>query len=264
MNNVFNIKRFGWLFRKTIMERPVQLLGLMLLVIAIDIMIYAFCRAVTDFEVAQNASFILGLVGGGCFMASFVYSHFGSNASGSSFLTLPASTFEKWLCGVVITGVFYVLIYLLFFRLMDSIFIYMYHKDLNPNRPFYKEMYDSAQPLSLLGFVANKTYMMFLNFAGFMLVGTLYFNKAPFIKVALIVCAICFGSFLLNILLANMFFGHVNGAFPFYFVYINEHEQNARLELTTGTLKSISQVFEYVLPAILWLLALIRLKEKEF
>ena len=69
---------------------------------------YAFAKFTGGFEVAQNAAFLMGLIGGGCFLASFVYSHFSSNASGSSYLTLPASHFEKWLCGVIITGVLYV------------------------------------------------------------------------------------------------------------------------------------------------------------
>jgi len=264
MNNVFNLRRFGWLFRKTIMERPVQLLGLMLLVIALDIMIYAFCKAVSGFDLAQSCSFVIGITGGGCFLASFVYSHFASNASGSSFLTLPASTFEKWLCGVLISGVLYTAIFLLFYKLMDTTFISFYHKGLDAKGPFYKELYDRVQPFQLMGFVANKTYIMFFNFAGCMLIGTLYFNKAPFIKVALVVCAICFGAFLLNLLMANMFFKDVNSAFPYFFVYVTEGSQTGRLELPTGTLKNLNTVFEYILPSILWLLALLRLKEKEF
>src|SRR5882762_6270826 len=84
MNNTFSIKRFGWFFKKTILERPVQLMGFVVLILALDLIVYAFAKFVSGFEAAQNAGFLLGLIGGGCLLASFVYSHFSTNASGSS------------------------------------------------------------------------------------------------------------------------------------------------------------------------------------
>src|SRR6201988_1887413 len=95
MNNIFNIKRFGWFFKKTILERPVQLIGFVVLALALDLVVYACAKLTGDFVVAQNAAFIIGLIGGGCLLASFVYNHFSTTARGSSFLTLPASLLEK-------------------------------------------------------------------------------------------------------------------------------------------------------------------------
>jgi len=264
MNNTFNIKRFGWFFKKTILERPVQLMGFVVLILALDLIVYAFTKFVSGFEAAQNASFLLGLIGGGCLLASFVYGHFSSNASGSSFLTLPVSQLEKWLCGVMITGILYVAVFLLFFRAMDLIFISIYHNGLDPKRPFYKEMYDAVQPFPLGGFVANKTYMMFLNFAGGMLVGSLYFNKAPFIKVALVACGICFGAFFLNLFIANVFFKNVDNAFPYYLVWIIVGKERGRLELPPSLLNTVGILFQYIIPFMLWTLAFLRLREKEF
>ena len=264
MNNTFDIKRFGWFFKKTILERPVQLMGFVVLILALDLIVYAFAKFVSGFEVAQNASFLLGLIGGGCLLASFVYSHFSTNASGSSFLTLPSSQLEKWLCGVVITGVLYVAVFLLFFRAMDLIFVSIYHKGLDPKGPFYKEMYDAVQPFPFDGFVADKSYMMFLNFAGAMLVGSLYFNRAPFIKVALVACGICFGAFLLNLFIANLFFKNVDSAFPYYLVWITVGKERGRLELPANILNTVSIFFQYIIPFILWTLAFLRLREKEF
>ena len=264
MNNVFNIKRFGWYFRKTLLEKPVQFLGFMVLILVVDFLIYAVVRFMSFFDVAQSAAFIIGLIGGGCFLASFVYAHFSSNASGSSFLTLPASQFEKWLCGILITGVLYVIIFLLFFRAMDAIFIAIYHNGLDPKAPFYKENYDAVQLFPFDEFVANKTYMMFLNFAGGMLIGSLYFNKAPFIKVALITCGVCLGAFFLNLLIANLFLKNVQSAFPYFMAWIMQGKERGRLELPENTLKTVTIVFQYAIPFILWSLAYVRLREKEF
>ncbi len=264
MNDVFSVKRFGWFFKKAILEKPVQLIGFIVLTLALDLLVYAFAKFTGGFDVAQNAAFILGIVGGGCLLASLVYGHFASNASGSSYLTLPASQFEKWLCGIIITGILYVAIFLLFFRVMDSIFISIYHSGLDPKGPFYKELYDAVQLFPFNGFIANKTYMMFLNFGGAMLVGTLYFNKAPFIKVALIACAFCFGAFLLNLFIANLFFKNIDNAFPYYLVWITVGNERGRLELPGNVLNTVSILFQYIIPFVLWTLAFLRLREKEF
>ncbi|CAN5214300.1 hypothetical protein BH11BAC6_BH11BAC6_04220 [soil metagenome] len=264
MNETFNITRFGWFFKKTILERPAQLIGLTVVCLAFSLLCYAFCKYTGGFEVAQNATFLLGLIGGGSFLASFVYAYFGTNAGGSSFLTLPASQFEKWLCGILITGVLYVAIFLLFFRFVDVTFISIYHNSLDPKSPFYKELYDSVQPFPYDGFVASRGYMMFTNFGGAMLVGSFYFNKAPFIKVALILCGLCFSAFLLNLLVANLFFDNVGSAFPYYLVWLDFNNDRGRLELPSNMLGVVNIVFQFILPAMLWILAYIRLREKEF
>lgn len=264
MNNTFNIKRFSWLFKKTLLERPAQLIGLVILCMAFSLLIYAFAKFTNGFEAAQFATFMTGLIGGGCFLASLVYGYFGSNASGSSFLTLPASQFEKWLCGFIITGVIYTFIFLLFFRFIDSIFISIYHNSLNLKDPFYKEKYEAVQLFSFDSYIAGRTYMMFANFAGAMLVGSLYFNKAPFIKVALVLCGLCFALFLINLLVANIFFNDVEGAFPYFMVVLDFEKDRARLELDPNILAVINIIFLYFTPAILAVLAYLRLREKEF
>ncbi|MEP6746646.1 MAG: hypothetical protein ABJB86_02910 [Bacteroidota bacterium] len=264
MNNTFNVKRFGWLLKKTILERPAQLLGLTALSFLLSFIIYGIVRMMSDFEDAQNFSFLIGLIGGGCFLASFVFGHFTTNAAGSSFLTLPASLFEKWLCGVVITGVFYLFLYLLFFRLMDIGFVAVYHHGLDHKGPYFKEQYEAVRVLAYDEFIADKAFMMFFNFAGIMLVGSLYFNKAAFIKVALIGCGICLGAFLLNMLIANIFFKNVQTAFPYYLVWLMEGKERGRLELPEATLQIVHAFFKYIIPVILWALAFLRLKEKEF
>lgn len=264
MNDTFNIKRFSWLLKKTLLERPAQLIGLIILSMAFSLLVYAFAKFTGGFEVAQISTFLIGLVGGGCFLASLVFGYFHANASGSSFLTLPASQFEKWLCGILLTGVIYTLIFLLFFRLIDSTFVSVYHSSLDPKAPFYKEQYNAVQLFPYDGFVASRAYMMFANFAGLMLVGSLYFNKAAFIKVALIVCGLCFGLFLINLLVANIFFNNVEFAFPYYVVSLYIGKDQGRLELTPDKLYIVNIIFQYVIPSILVILAYTRLREKEF
>ncbi len=264
MENVFSLPRFWWLLKKTLLERPTQMIGLTGLSLALSLLAYGLVKIFSGFDDAQNAAFMIGLTAGGCFLASFVYGQFASNASGSSFLTLPASQFEKWLAGVVITGALFMLIFLLFFRAMDTTFVYFYHRSLDPQSPFYTRQFESVRVLAYDEFIARTCFIMFFNFAGMMLVGSLFFNKAAFIKVALIACAICLGIFLLNLLIAGMFLKNVQTAFPYYLVWIWVGKDRARLELPPGFQHAVRLVFQFVTPAILWSLAYLRLTEKEF
>src|SRR6476659_4671666 len=131
MNNIFNVKRFSLLLKKTLLERPVQTFGVTALLLTLVFMLYTIAKSLAGFSAAQNLSFIWGLPGGGFFLASLVFGYFHSNAIGSSYLTLPASRFEKWLCGVLIVSILYPLIFLVFYRIIDSSFVALYHNSLD-------------------------------------------------------------------------------------------------------------------------------------
>jgi hypothetical protein len=75
---------------------------------------------------------------------------------------------------------------------------------------------------------------------------------------------ICFGGFLLNILIANIFFKDVNSAFPYFFVWLTVGRETGRMEIEGSPHRAIMAIFQYVLPVTLWGLACLRLKEKEF
>src|SRR3569833_4360225 len=118
MNDIFNLKRFGLLLKKTIFERPVQLIGITGLILIATLIIYALCLYFLSFQPAQNLAYIWGLVGGGCFLSSVAFGYFNTNAHGSAYLTLPASAFEKWLCAVLLVGIFFSCVFLVFFLLV--------------------------------------------------------------------------------------------------------------------------------------------------
>ena len=264
MNNIFSLHRFWLLLKKTLLERPMQLLGLSTLSLTVVFFSYVLVKSLVGFEEAQDISYVLGLIGGGCFLASFVFGYFSSNAMGSSFLTLPASHFEKWLCAVLITGVLYVLVFLLFFRFIDAVFVGIYHRGLDPQGPFYKQLYEQVQLFPYNGFVANKAAIMFVNFAGAMLVGCLYFNKVSFIKVALLIAVVWFGTYLINLIIAKAMMQDVQNAMPYFLVWIKVHTEEGRIELPAKLMQAVKILIQYIIPSIFWLLAFIRLREKEF
>ena len=263
MNDIFNFKRFGLLLKKTILERPIQLVGLIGLILIATIMIYAVCLYAMSFQPAQNMAYIWGLVGGGCFLSSVTFGYFGTNARGTAYLTLPASAFEKWLCGILIVGVFFPAIFLAFYRLIDIGFVTAYHNGLNKNNPQYKEMYDSVQYYPFDNNIAKQSEMLFANFSGVMLIGSLYFNRIAAVKTALVYFGVLGFIYFLNLGLSHTFFNDVDEAFPFHNIFIKVKNDTGSIELPSAFSNMIYNFIAFIVPGVLLITTLIRLREKE-
>ena len=266
MNEVFSVKRFLLLFKKTIAERPTQTVGLTGLLLVLSFILYVAAKKIIGLGPAQNLTFIWGLAGGGFFLSSVVFGYFSTNASGSSYLALPASFFEKWLCGFLIAGILYPLLFLLFYHALDTAFVAAYRNGLDKTSVFYRQQWESVYDFDLNGIIAWKVYSLFLQLSGVMLVGGLYFNKMPFIKTGLAICIILFTLFGLNWSLATAFFNNVADAAPYSHIALSVGTGNetGTLILPAGIGKVFHIGFAFVIPAILWLLPLLRLREKEF
>lgn len=264
MSNVFELKRFVFLLKKVILERPIQLLGLMGFTMIASLLLYFIVKSIFGFESGQNLSFIFGLLGGGTFLASFIFNYFSIKANGTSYLTLPASSFEKWLCAVLITGVIFVAVFLLFFRIMDWLFVTSYYNSLDTAHPYYNELRQSVNLFQFDGFVAGKAYLLFTNLTGAMLIGSLYFDKVAFIKVALIVSGIIISGYLLDYVMAEAIFTDVEKALPYYAVFVPVDKDFGKVVLPAYGSNAVNISFQYILPSILWMTPFIRLREKEF
>ncbi len=241
-----------------------QMIGFPGLVLTVVLILYVIIKALSGFDMAQRISFFVGLVGGGFFLASFVFGYFSSNASGSTFLTLPASHFEKWLCGVLIAGVFYPIVFLIFYYGIDTGFVALYHHSLDPASPFYKQQYESVYTFDLNGVIAGNVYILFFIYTGAMLLGSLYFNKVSVIKTAIALCIICLVIFGANWLFASLLFGNIDDAAPFNHVAVPLGNDVGSIELPPGIAKICKYAFFYVMPATFWILSFTRLREKEF
>jgi hypothetical protein len=264
MNNTFSARRFWWLFKKALLEKPFQTFGFTGLVLVIILILYTAVKSMWGFGFAQNITFIWGLPGGTFFLAAFVFGHFSSNASGSSYLTLPASHFEKWLCGILIAGIMFPILFLLFFRTMDAASVAAYHNSLDPSSPFYKQEYEDVYLFNLTGRIAIQVYSIFLILSGAMFTGALYFNKLAFIKTAIVTTIFFVLLYLINWLIARIFFGSINDAAPFQRVVIPVGKEEGSLELPSMWAMFFNYSVWFIIPAIFWLLAFTRLKEKEF
>ncbi|HEU0063429.1 MAG TPA: hypothetical protein VFQ58_00295, partial [Flavisolibacter sp.] len=198
------------------------------------------------------------------FLSSFVFGYFNTNSIGSSYLTLPVSFFEKWLCGVLIVGLFYPAIFVVFYHLMDTLFVEAYHKSLDPTSLFYKQQYESVYSFELNGPTAWKVYSLFLLLSGAMLTGSLYFNKMPFIKTGITLCIVLIAFFGLNWMIATILFGNIKDAGLYDHVTLIVGRETGTLILPMKVEKFFHYSMTYVMPSVLWFLPLIRMREKEF
>lgn len=263
MNDIFNPKRFSLLLKKTILERPVQLLGITGFVLIATLIIYSLCLYFLSFQPAQNLAYIWGLVGGGCFLAAVVFGYFNTNAHGSAYLTLPASSFEKWLCAVLIVGIFFPCIFVVFYKLVDMGFVTAWRNALDNNKPGYKELYNSVQYYPLNSGVAKQSAMFFVNFTGALMVGSLYFNRIAAIKTALIYLGLFGVIYFFNLFLAHALFRNVDDAFPFDNISIRVGNNDGTLELPSSFSNIVYYFIAFIIPGILWITTWIRLREKE-
>jgi hypothetical protein len=262
MNDIFNFRRFRLYFIKSILERPIQILGSFALSFSVVLLIYFMMKNVANFDAAQFISFTVGIAGGGCLLASLVFGYFSDASSGYSFFTLPVSAFEKWLSGVLIVGVIYVGCFLLFFRGLDSFFVHLYHAGLNKLDPRYQRDYDAVY-LFRFDTQAGDSMIFFFNAAAAMLIGSLYFNKVSFVKTALVICGLYFFTFLLNRLLSSIFFGDATNSFPFHSVGLKNGDEGGFVILPYQWSNVYDLISTYILPVILLIVSFIRLREKE-
>jgi len=275
MYDTFYLPRFARLLKKSLLERPMQMFGLTGTILLVLFLYYAIYHLpLPQWIEIQKVTFLFGLTGGGTVLASFVFGYFSTNAQGSSYLSLPASHFEKWLCAVIITGVLYPAVFLFFFRAVDAFFVGWFHNHLDTTRADYKQLYNTVQIFRFNSSMARNVFMYFLNYAGAMLVGSLYFNKLSFIKVALVIGGVFLSIYVVNLLIAKLVIHNVENAFPFDSVDIwiqkssgdskGTYIETRSIDLPSEISKLFDTVTRYFLPAALWIIAYIRLREKEF
>jgi hypothetical protein len=261
MQQIFDPRRFRLYFIKTVFERPVQILGTFALAFTVSVMVYFLIKAMASLDAAQDFSFSVGLVGGGGLLASLVFGFFGDAANGSSFLTLPVSNFERWLCAVLIL-VIYVTCFLFFFRGIDTMMVHQFHNGLNPQDARYQQQYDSVFIFSFTG-EAVPVFIFFTNAVTAMLVGSLYFNKVSFIKVSLVICGIYIAVFAFNYIMSSVLFKDYIKSFPFHSVIVKNGSEEGVVVEPAGAIQIYDVVCTYVLPAFLLVISYIRLREKE-
>ena len=276
MNDTFNIQRFWWLLKKTILERPLQFLGILGLTFFSAWLMYNLRIPTVKQDVLSTRSalwvsfqadaFGLGLFLGGCLIGGVVFAYFSDAAKGYGYLTLPVSNLEKWLCGLVII-IGFTLIYHGFFRILDTIFVNSYHASLNAffaNNRDYHKFFNLAKVMSFSSTELKFYYVFYGIITSLIAVGAFYFNKLALIKTVISGITVLIAALFINSQIASMVFGkEVRITALMGNVYVLGKNYDS-IYLTESSAAILDFILYVMLPITLWLIAFIRLREKEF
>ncbi|HTN00177.1 MAG TPA: hypothetical protein VL088_15580 [Pedobacter sp.] len=269
MNNTFNIQRFGLLLRRQWLEFGKIYLITLAVVLGVIITFYGFATWST---IAENYPFSersmhfrepLFLIFGFLFItviSSSYFAHLGQKPKAIIDLMIPASTFEKFLTGILFTAVLSTISFLVIFYLTDLAFVSK-----------LRSIAHSTTKISSGGItktVDNITYFFSKNnprefksifiltpffVTSLFLLGSIYFNRFHYIKTA-ISLMIFSGIWTFIIVKAGqaLFEGRIS---------VNHGNGN----MNDGKFWAELAIFALMLllTAIVWSITYVRLKEKE-
>jgi hypothetical protein len=264
MNETFNFQRFGLLFKKTLLEQPLQTFGVLGIAMIATLIFYPpFDVKYISENIQMDVFNPIFITGTGC-VAFFMFNHFSENAKGYNYLLLPSSFFEKWLIGIVVTALF-AAIYLVFFRIVDTHHVNALYKAIdlpeNLSKTYLQGIRKKLQILQFDSFYVHRfLYVTFIG-TGAIALGNLYIKKNAFVKL----CLILFGSIWAFIFLDNyifkLFFNGID--ISSYSVGIASLQYAGNVTMPAAYTKGFEILYQLIFPTALWLIALIRLREKE-
>lgn len=260
MNETFNFSRFSRLFFKHTMEHYRTYLMAMAILVGFLVLSGTFLFFVVQDTVDtgfQTAAYVIVLfVAGGLFTSS-IFADYGERSKAISALTLPATTFEKYLVGwlwsypiflVVYTTIFYLAIWGLSF-LQSSI----YGRPLAFFRLWQPEM--------------AVVWVLFTEIHAMAMFGSIFFRKLQFIQTGFTF----FVALLLTLLLNTIFLKILTGvqviklSIPFGYLNFTAGGQGHPRELQIGVEQNLSTLIMALILVVAlatWVAAYYRLKEK--
>jgi hypothetical protein len=132
-------------------------------------------------DVQQTTFFFLLFVTGTLY-ASQYFRDLSSRTKASNFLLIPASSFEKLLCGILYTAVFFPLVFIATFYLADSLMVALANGVFNTGE---KAKVINIFTVDFFSFNSKRSLnflLFFLSVQSLFLLGSVYFRKYNFIK----------------------------------------------------------------------------------
>ncbi|MFD0940045.1 hypothetical protein [Pedobacter boryungensis] len=273
MNNTFSIQRFGLLLKRQWLEFGKIYLITLAVALGVIITFYSFATWNTIFEQRLFSERLLNfreplfLIFGFLFItviASSYFAHLGQKSKAIIDLMIPASTFEKFLTGVLFTAVLSTVSFLVIFYLTDLAFVSklrsIFH-NVDTATSFRDSYGKVVETRDNLAFFFTRNYpkeftSVFLLTPVFVtsifLLGSIYFNKFHYIKTAISV----------------MIF---SGIWTYIIVKTGQTMFDNKIPINTGNGENISKglielgMFSLLLllTAIFWVITYVRLKEKQ-
>jgi hypothetical protein len=213
----------------------------------------------------QAITFFLLLLGAGIFYANQYFRDLGAKPKGINFLLVPASTFEKLLCSILFTCIFFFIAFVAAFYLVDVIMITisekLYNTPLPENEKGILNIFEAGRlpaednsPINLIWF--------YFSIQGAFLLGSVYFEKNSFIKTIIAGFLVFFILFLIAYLCYNMMPEGDYASLGSYQIF-NDDKKDFLVTVPVWITKFLFYSLMYGTPPFLWLATYYRLKEKQ-
>ncbi len=201
----------------------------------------------------QNGVFIIGLFIGGGIFSNSMFHEFSSPQSGIWLLSIPAKHSEKVATGIIMSTLFFLVTYIPLFYLADILYLTLLnnHGFQTILNPFKDNFY--------------QFFLLYLLFNGFVLLGSVVFNKHSFIKTLLVGVLLLMLFNYINMLLLNFLIPEISiiSSTAFDSFLLSHQGENIKVSLV-GEANLFSSLFvRVVLPISIWVAVWLKLKEKE-
>jgi hypothetical protein len=189
MNQFFNLKRFTLLVLKHWADNKKRYGLAVVAFIGLLITWFVFSM-LTEIDPPmskdlQHVTFFLSLFAVGTFYASQYFHDLGSRPKGINFLLVPASAFEKLLCSILYTVLFFFVVFITCFYLVDFLMVNIANSIYGSDNVAGKTPVLNIFKVVLLRFNTDTTInflLFFFSVQSAFLLGSVYFEKYSFIK----------------------------------------------------------------------------------
>ncbi|MEO8404374.1 MAG: hypothetical protein ABI480_07260 [Chitinophagaceae bacterium] len=267
MNQFFSLKRFILLVLKHWADNKKRYILSVLAFIGLLITWFVFVLVVDDgrpmdYEI-QVITYFFSLFAVGTFYASQYFRDLGSRAKGINFLLVPASLFEKLLCSLLYTVIFFLIIFSTAFYLVDFLMVAISNTFIG-NKAAVANVFD----IVFLRFNSDSTITLlfiFFSIQSAFLLGSVYFKKYGFIKTIIsgfvaVFLLVCLVFFLYDFLLPK---GEYQSGFLTSYRVRIDGVNDRLVEVPRWIGKVCSFIVMYAIAPFLWIVSYYRLREKQ-
>jgi hypothetical protein len=252
MNQTFNLKRFGMLFKKHTVEN-LRNYGMSLFVFFGILTISTLIGNYHSPQPHQLQPFMIFLIAAGVIFTSNIFVNLGEKRKTIATLTLPASSFEKFLVGWLYSYIIFQVLYTAIYYLLMIAVIHFGTWDKDT------KLFNIFDPKTKVYYI----FFMYTILHAIVFYGAIAFKKMHFIKTAFAVFIIGGVIWLVNNLLLQAILGHkINGNPPFFGASIQDANNYYNVDLPHDYMNWMIALFLF-LSVIVWVAAYFKLKEKQ-
>ena len=260
MNNTFNLKRFGMLFKKHTVEHSKTYALSTAVLFGVIFLVLLFFSMMNKWHLSDQEQIIVlvfSMCGFGSIFGSMVFADLGDRSKVIPALMLPSSHFENFLVGLIYSYFVFLAVFVASFCLADFIVVNIGEHDLEKHKMI--NVFSNTGRRPIIAFV------FFTLFHAFVFWGSVFFKKLHFVKTTIVFFLSLGILLLINGLVLNMFFAahtKFSAGAPFNSIMIIDPD-NFRSVEPTVQFELYNKVIFIIAVLLFWTTTYFKLKEKE-